>query len=370
MIYSTRLIGFGNRWYMQKTLLALFLVFSLFPISTSFSQVSDTDPTLGIVLTSFTPYNYVDENGNTIIIGEVENTKSFPVTGVKIWAGFYNELDEQPLESVIGTTLFEVIPPFSKSPYIIKSVTPDPAITSVSVNLLGFNSSPQKQDKLELEPGTLQISNRLSLSGTITNNGVISSTDTKIHLISYDSFVPPRVLGIETIVVDGELDAGASADFEFDARADSRASIFKLAAESNNFLTPMIDVSSTTGEVLTKLVTINDISITDTEGNFLSDVFVDSTVNVQSTIWLQYSEDQEIPEQPYIYYVQIKQSGEQAYVEFIGKAESSFLTPEQHIPQVEWTPQNEGLYFIETFVWDPVGVPLASKGPISLVLVK
>ena len=118
------------------------------------------------------------------------------------------------------------------------------------------------------------------------------------------------------------------------------------------------------------LVTINDISITDTEGNFLSDVFVDSTVNVQSTIWLQYSEDQEIPEQPYVYYVQIKQSGEQAFVEFIGKTENSFLSPAQHIPQVEWTPENKGLYFIETFVWDPAGVPLASKGPISLVLVK
>jgi len=39
------------------------------------------------------------------------------------------------------------------------------------------------------------------------------------------------------------------------------------------------------------------------------------------------------------------------------------------MPSVEWTPQNTGLYFVETFVWDPNAVPLASKGPIALILV-
>jgi len=27
------------------------------------------------------------------------------------------------------------------------------------------------------------------------------------------------------------------------------------------------------------------------------------------------------------------------------------------------------LYFIETFVWDPKGIPLASQGPIMIMLV-
>jgi len=57
------------------------------------------------------------------------------------------------------------------------------AITSVSVNLLGFNSSPEKKPQLKLQLDTLVIGEKLLLSGTITNNGELNSTDTKIQLI-------------------------------------------------------------------------------------------------------------------------------------------------------------------------------------------
>ncbi len=94
---------------MKRIFIGVFLILLLFPAGTGFSQVSDTSPTLGIALTSFTPYNYKDERGHTIIIGEVENTKNFPITGIKIWAGFYNDVNLQPLESVMGSTLLEVV---------------------------------------------------------------------------------------------------------------------------------------------------------------------------------------------------------------------------------------------------------------------
>ena len=356
---------------MKKTLLALFLAFSLFPFSNSFSQefIDEPDSDFGIVLTSFTPYNYKDEDGTTVIIGEVENKKTFPVTGIKVWAGFYDNISEQPLETAVGTTILDVIPPLSKSPYLIRSPSPNAAITSVSVNLLGFNSSPAKQQLLNLEPGTLKIDERMILSGTITNNGEQISVDTKVHLISYDTFVPPRILGIETMVIEDDMEGGATANFEFDAPHDSRAVAFKLVAESNNYQSEFFDITDISVDILTKLVTISDVSINDSEGNRLSDIQVGSPVNIQSKIWIQFSAEQETDEQPYIYYVQIKQSGKKAYVEFIGKAEGAFETGGTRIPVVEWTPEREGLYFIETFVWDPNAVPLASKGPISLILV-
>lgn len=369
MIYSTRLIASGIRCCMKKTLLTVILIFSLFPISTSFSQISDKEPTLGIVLTSFTPFNYKDEDGTTIIIGEVENTKNFPITGVKIWAGFYDDISEQPLETTFGKTILEVIPPLSKSPYLIKSPSPNAAITNVSVNLLGFNSSPPKQALLSLDPGTLNIGNQLTLSGTITNNGAQNSTNTRIYLVSYDPFVPPRVLGIATTEIEADFVPGSIMNFEFDAKRDSRVASFKLVAESNNYQSEFIDITSTKVDVITKLVTISDISVNDIEGNRLSDVSVGFTVDIQSGIWIEYSGEQEAEEQPYVYYIQIKQSGEKAFVEFIGKAEGTFQSAGQQFPTVGWTPQNPGLYFIETFVWDPNAVPLASKGPISLILV-
>ena len=86
---------------MQKGILVAILVIGLFPISSAFSQTTNTDPTLGIELTSFTPYHYTDENGHTIIIGEIQNNKNFPISGVKIWGGFFDGINLSP-ESAVG----------------------------------------------------------------------------------------------------------------------------------------------------------------------------------------------------------------------------------------------------------------------------
>ncbi len=377
MIYSTRLIASVKCFYMKKVIV-LFLIFSLIPISASYSQeFVDKAPTLGIVLTSFSPFNYKAEDGSTIILGEIENTKNFPVSGIKIWAGFYDDISKNPLESTIGTSILEVIPPFGKSPYMIKSPSSNSAITSVSVNLLGFNSSPEKKSELSLVLDTLEIVDNLSLSGKLTNNGDLNATDTKIHLISYDVFVPPRVLAIATIDLENQLESGGTYDFEFAAPHDSRASSFKIVAESVNYSTGLMDVSDTTIDVLTKLVSISDIGIIDSEGNRMSDVTTGTPVNIQSTVWIQYSSESDSPAQPYVYWVQIKKSEvdkdddgkTKSFVHFIGKAEGIFTNSGQQIPIVEWTPENDGLYFVETFVWDPASLPLASKGPISLILV-
>ena len=375
MIYSTRLIASMNRFYMIKSLLALLLALCLFPISSSFSaELTDKPPSLGIVLTSNSPFNYKDVDGKTVILGEVQNTKSFPVSGIKIWAGFYDDFSEKPLESTIGTTLLEVIPPFGKSPYMIISPSSNSKITSVSVNLLGFNSSPEKKQNLSLELGTLDIADKLSLSGSITNKGPLNSTNTKIHLISSDIFVPPRILGIATIELDRDLSAGEKDSFEFNVPHDSRAVSFKIVAESDDYTTGLVTVKDTSVDFLSKLVTINDISVTDTEGNRLSNVTAGSPLNIQSSLGIEYSALEKSQLQPFVYWIQIKQSFEnngetKSFVEYIGKAEGTFNSPVEQFPTVEWTPKNEGLYFIETFVWDPNSIPLASKGPISLVLV-
>ncbi len=369
MIYSTRLIAYVNGFYMKKAILVLFLVFILFPITTSFSQKIDTPPSLGIVLTSIAPFNYKDADGSTVVLGEVSNTKSFPVSGVKIWVGFYDNNNDKPLETIIGTTILEVIPPFGKSPYMIKSPSPNSAITSVSVNLLGFSSSPEKKSVLKFDLDTLNIGEKLSLSGKITNNGQLNSTNTKIYLISYDPFTPPRVLGIVKTEIIDPIKVGGSTNFNFNVPHDTRATIFKIIAESKDYSSGIVDVTKTAGDFISKLVTINDISVIDSEGNRLPELTVNSSVNIESELTIQYSSNQKPEVQPYVYYIQIKQSGEKAFVEYIGKVENSFNSTGKQLTSVPWTPQQNGLYFIETFVWDKNAVPLASKGPIVLVLV-
>ena len=358
----------------MKTLLALFLVISLFPISHSFAGVSDTGATLGIDFTSYSPHNYKDELGYTVVLGEVVNKKEFSITGVKIFVGFYDDFGEQPLETTIGTTVIDVIPPFGKSPYMIKSQNPNSAITAASVNLLGFNSAPTKAKLLTIEPGELELSNqKLTLSGTITNNGPLHSNNTQIHLVAFDGFVPPRVLDVTTISVDDMLPE-TEQNFEFNAKFDPRAVNYKIGAESRDYHSDIKDISAPTVGVLQRLVTINDISVNDSEGNPIPAGSVGSPINLQSNIWIQYSSDEQPVEQPFIYYVQIKKSEEvngedKPFIHFIGKKEGIFPSGGTRIPIVEWIPQEEGLYFAETFVWDPNGVPLGSKGPLSLILV-
>ena len=58
---------------MQKIFLTLFLIFTLLPVSSAFSQVYDTPSTLTVVLTSQSPFVYKDEGGYTVVVGNVEN---------------------------------------------------------------------------------------------------------------------------------------------------------------------------------------------------------------------------------------------------------------------------------------------------------
>lgn len=354
---------------MQKSILVAILVIGLFPISSSFSQGNvDTDPTLGIGLTSFTPYHYKAEDGRTVIIGEVENTKDFPVSGVKIRGVFFDDVNPSPLESTVGTTLLEVIPPKSKVPYVIYSPSTNSAITNVSVNLLGFNSAGAKLQELNLE-GSLQITMGISYTGTVTNNAGSAAEDTRIHLIMHDAFDPPRLLSVSTVEIDESIAPGASTEFSFEEEQNPQAAGFFVMAESGNSLSNTVDVQITPPELIAKKITINDISINDSEGNKLTDAQTNSPIFIQSNLWIQIASQGEEYDQDYVYYAQVKQSGAKAFVEYIGTFEGHFDGPASQNPIVEWTPQNSGLYFIETFVWDPKGVPLASKGPVILVLV-
>lgn len=368
MIYLPRLIGKSNYFCMDKTILTIFLVFTLFPFGLGFSQVTDTLPTLAIKLTSEAPFLFKDEDGKTVIIGEVENTRNFPVKDVKILVDFYDDFSSQPLESILGTTTLNVIPPLGKSTYMIKSTSTNAAIVDAQARIVGFLSAAPKTNSLLIESGTIDADDKLTYKGMITNKGPSPATNIVVHLALYDPFQPPRILYIESQIL-SNLGPGATQQFEIQRDLDYRALGFKVVAESDRYYSNVIDEKLPKQELLTKLVTINDISVTDAEGNRFSDIPLGSTAHIKSKIWIQFASDPETIEQPFVYWIQVKQSGENPQVEYIGKAEGMFGTGGSQIPEVEWTPENAGLYFVETFVWEPNGAALASKGPVSLILV-
>ncbi len=358
----------------MKELLAISIItFLLLPVSQGFGQVTDTPSTLGVKLTSTTPFSYQDDQGYTIVIGEVENTKAFPVTNVKVWVGFYSgkasgPAGQTPLETVTGDTLLDVIPARGKSPFMIKSKTPNPEISEVIINILGFNSATQKQQLLEIKPGTLTIGNTVKLSAEIKNGGSQQSTDTNVYLIALDAFKPPRIVGIETLTVD-EIMQGKNATINFNALMDYRATSYKILAESDNYQSKITDVTKVSLDTLTRLISINSIEVMDSSGERVSQFQVGTPVDIVSDLAIQYFALAG-SNQPYVYYAQVKQFGETAPVEFLGIMEGEFSSAEPQAASVSWTPQQEGGYFIEAYVWDPNGVALAAPSKtISIVLV-
>ena len=351
---------------MQKIFLSAFLVLMLFPISTGFSQEkSDTLSTLSVALTSDSPFVYKDNEGYTIVVGNVVNKNEITsITNVQLRVNFYDETGTQPLETVQGGTILEVIPESGTSPYIIKSNSTNPNITQVSVILEGFSPSSSKSQLLVVESSDIFLDENLKLSGVLTNGGS-PITDTFVYLAFYDAFAPPRLVGVSSIPI-GDVEANEKVDFYFNEEIDQRAVSFQIFAQSNVFYSNFVDEKIP--QQLTKLVTISDVSLNDSQGNKLSEITVGSTVNIQSNVWVQFSTDQKSDETPYTYYAQVKNSGLPT-VEFLAKSDGRFIDTGSQFVSIDWIPEKSGLFFIETFVWDRNNVPIADKGPIVLLVV-
>jgi len=352
----------------MKRIVVFALLVLMLPVAQGFAEMANTPSSLGVRLTGST-FSYKDDAGYTVVLGEMENTKNFPVTNVKIWVGFYSKdalNTGLPLETVTGTTLLNAIQPHEKSPFMIKSQTANPEISQVTVNMLGFNSATAKPQLLEITPATLSISNVVKLPGTITNKGQQPGAHAQIHLISYDAFNPPRIVGIQTIPID-DLEPNTAYDFNFETKADPRVTSYKVVAESDNYQSKIIDVTKISVDIMTRLITINDIQVVNSSGEKISKIKVGTPVDITSMLSIQAVNN---TSQPYVYYAQVKQFGEKGTVEFLGLAEGIFNSTQMQSPKVAWTPQNEGGFFIETYVWDPSGAALATQSStVSLILV-
>ena len=354
---------------MFKVVLCTFLILLLVPFSQSFSQeYYDKDQTLNVSMGSDSPYVYQDSEGYTVVVGLVDNNNTLtPVTNVKIQVNFYDDLDPTPIEVVQGTTNLEVIPPNGKSTYSIRSQSPNPNISEASVSLLGFDSSVEKQKGLTVYSTDVSLDTSFRFSGVLQNGGAPGS-NTNVYLAFYDAFDPPRILSIATIEL-GNVELNSDVSFDLDEEINSRAVGFFLFAESSVFISDLVDIQIPPSQIPDKLITISGVSVEDSDGNLLSELTVGSTVNIKSKTWIQFAADQESNETAYTYYVQIKESGEKPYVEYIGKFDGRFIGTGEETQTIDWIPEKSGLYFIETFVWDRNDIPIAEQGPFVLVIV-
>ena len=352
---------------MDKIILSVFLILVLFPISSGFSaEVTDNQSTLSVVLTSDSPFVYKDDEGYTVVVGAVENTSNLTsITNVRVHVNFYDDVSPQPLEIIEGGTILEVIPPLGKSPYMIRSNSSNPDITQASVSLSeGFHTSPSKSKQLSVELSSIALGNTLQFSG-ILKNGAAPINNTNVYLAFYDNFVPPRIVGVSTIPI-GAVESNEIINFSFNEKIQTRSVGFILFSESDVFYSDSVDVKIPAP----RLITISNVSVLDSQGKAFSEIKIGSTVQIQSESLIQFSADPESDETPYSYYVQIKQSGKTPFVEFIGKYNGRYIGIGSQFQSIDWIPEHDGLFFIETFVWDRNNIPIAEQGPVVLVVVK
>jgi len=358
---------------MQKLILSAFLILLLVPFSQAFSaETTDNPSTLSVSLRNETPFVYQDSEGYTVVVGAVENDNSqTPIENVRIQVNFFDDFDPTPLEVTIGYSTLEVISPNGQSPFAIRSETPNPNITQASISLLGFDSSVGKQPGLTVYSTDVFLDSSLHFSGVLQNGGAPSS-DTNVYLAFYDGFEPPRILSVSTIEL-GNMGLNTEVTFELDEKIDSRAVGFLLFAESSVFYSDFVDVKLPTSQVSTTLVTISDVTVEDTNGDKLSELEIDSTVYIKSKTLIEFAADQESNETAYTYYVQIKKPGDNPEipptVEYIGKFDGRFIGTGVETQTIDWEPEQQGLFYIETFVWDRNNIPIAEQGPIVLILV-
>ena len=348
---------------------ALLLLVLLVPVSHALAQeYSDTPPSLAVSIDNDTPYLYRDPDGRSVVSGMVSNSDPLSaVTNVVLQVNFYDDTGGPP-EVVEGGTSFDVVPAGGVSPYVIRS-SENPDITHATISLLGFDGAPSKGKDLEVSVVETLRGDSLDFEGVVQNGGAPAS-DVRVYLAFYDSFDPPRILDVVAIGIDsmgpGESQAISLAGHPVNPQAVG----FYLLAESDVFHSNIVDAGLSLPELHTRLVTISNISIEDAAGNPLPELSRGQTVNIGSSAWIQLGADQPSNETPYTYYVQVKSSGEKPYVEFVGEYHGRFLGTGIETPVIDWVPENEGLYFVETFLWDRNHVPLASPGPSALILVR
>lgn len=329
------------------------------------SAAQNTEDVLGVYFVNSQPYSFKDNSGHTVVLGEIKNTRDFPINDVTIWTGFYNQFSDQPIDTVTGTTIIDTIPAKSSVPFTIKSSDPDSAISRIVVTLIGFNSAPEKQSSLSIQTRTLALGDSLYFEGRITNNGDIETSNIKIYLISNDRFDPPRVVGLSEIELYDSLLPNESKKFAISDILNPKAVSFSVLAESENYISKYTVIKDKKTNLQSRMVAILDTTVSSIKQE---KTLVASPVKITAHILMKQGSTQN-NEQPFVFYAQIKQA-DTGIVEFVASTNGTLFKGELEISNLIWTPATKGLYFLETFVWDPHDVALSSTGPITIVNVE
>ena len=249
---------------MKKLFFGIVFVLILFPVSQSFSQeYTDTNPTLIVSTNSDTNYVYQDSEGHTVVIGVIENNDPLSfVTNVKVKAYFYDEFNPNPLEVKEASTILNVIPPSSSSPFLIRSENPNSDIVDVYTKILTFETSKIMDDSLKISINDISVVSNtnsndsdyiFSFSGFL-GNGNLPTSETSVYFAFYDVF--DRIIQISKINV-GTLGIDELTSLKLTEDINSSSVGFVLFSESDTFYSDTINLELPSPQFNSNLPTCN-----------------------------------------------------------------------------------------------------------------
>ena len=317
-----------------------------------------TDSDLGVIVSE--PFVKINPDGTISLIGEVENKKNIPITSVKIKFDLYDN-SAGPIESIVGGTILDVIPSNSKSPYVVHSNLTN--IQSTQSTVIGFGAIATKPQMLTLTLVEQFTDFNSVFKGLVSNSGDTITTNIKIHLTSFDKL--GTVINVETISFD-VMEPDTDNVFEIYSKYDSSVSEFSLVAESSEYRSNMIRLNAMPPSSMINAIQIGSTILYNSQEDVLTLGKINESIIVQSTLIPLERVDHEIS---YNYFIQVKRSGENPIVEYVGQS-TGVIRGDDIIASATWTPQLSNLYFIEVYVWDINNIPISSSVSVSLVLIE
>jgi len=181
-------------------------------------------------------------------------------------------------------------------------------------------------------------------------------------LISNDIFVPPRIVNISSITLDNSLSPGESQIFSISGILNSKSVEHYVIAESDNYQSQVETIDDQKIISQNQIITINEVTALNIKQD---NSIIFSPVRIQAQILMQEFSPLSVEESS-IFYVQVKDA-ESGLVEFVSSSNVVLSENSPEDTSIIWIPEKDGLFFIESYLWDNDNVVLSAPGEILLI---
>ena len=309
-------------------------------------------------------YTYINSSGSPVIVGEVVNGGKDSIRDVEVEASFIDH-SGNILDSESTMAMIDLIPPGQRTPFMIvgdKEYASD--VKSFEIEVIDFAKGKVKPAKLEIIK-TNEFSDgirEVTISGEIRNAAENVAVMSKVYATFYDD--SNRVIGFSSSKTDPySIAPNAKANFILELHEQiPLIKSYTLYAESEQFSTiPFGLMSLGTYPDIGNTVNLSRLMLVDQRGERISKFAPNESAWIKSDLQNKLSVKQDFT---YIVLIKDKDGFPLAF-----KWISGVLGPNMSLtPNISWTPDHEGIYYAEIYVWHSMENPIPLSTSIKTML--